>query len=233
MRPVLVASLANVSSALMLSSSTEPAAEKEFTKVLKPETPDGIATDPDDVQDASKLVVCEDEDVPFPTKVIFSTIMGCNRGDKDPEALCDKYNSKGCDNEVCHDICHEMYSSKEHYKGCKCVSWGAEPTSFKTYSPGAPCPLKVQPRCYEGTLYRSECEAFHDNEGISAADMTVVPKDAWPGMGFSIVTSLVALMSGKIGTCNLHTIARLRMTSKIETRYNFFLRPDAQARRNA
>ncbi|CAD7970612.1 unnamed protein product [Amoebophrya sp. A25] len=158
-------------------------APKNFTRVDLPETPAGIATDVADSMDADKLVVCEDDDVPFPTKVIFSTIMGCNRPapetEEDAFALCDKYNEGGCDNEVCHDICHEMFSSKEHYKGCKCTAWG-ETKSFKDYSGGAPCPLKVQPRCYMGTLYRSECEAFHANEGISAADMTVVPKDAWP-----------------------------------------------------
>jgi len=187
MRVALLAATTPAVSALLLGSADEPGAKtaaKTFTSVKLPETPDGIVSDPEDTMDAAALVTCEDDDVPFPTKAIFSVIMGCNRpkpeAEEDAFALCDKYNEGGCDNEVCHDICHEMYSSKEHYKGCKCKAWGAEPTKFKEYSPGAPCPLKVQPRCYQGTLYRSECEAFHDNEGISAADMTVVPKDTWP-----------------------------------------------------
>jgi len=187
MRVALLAATTPAVSALLLGSADEPGAKtaaKTFTTVKLPETPDGIVSDPEDTMDAAALVTCEDDDVPFPTKAIFSVIMGCNRpkpeAEEDAFALCDKYNEGGCDNEVCHDICHEMYSSKEHYKGCKCKAWGAEPTKFKEYSPGAPCPLKVQPRCYQGTLYRSECEAFHDNEGISAADMTVVPKDTWP-----------------------------------------------------
>jgi len=167
-------------SGLQLSTGTsmQGPGTKNATVVDLPETPAGIAPDGGDAMDASKLVTCEDNDVPHPTKIIFSTIMGCNRPAPD-FALCEKFNEGGCDNEVCHDICHEMFSSKEHYKGCKCAHWG-DATSFKEYSAGAPCPLKIQPRCYMGTLYRSECEAFHDNDGISAADMTVVPVANWP-----------------------------------------------------
>jgi len=126
-------------------------------------------------------VECTD-DVDPSKKEIFATVFGC--GDQAPSetdsvALCQPFMKGGCDNEVCHKFCHGMYMSHNEYASCKCKHWGADQAEFKTYSPGAPCPLKVQPRCYQGKLYRSQCEAQHANPGVSIDEFVSVKDSEW------------------------------------------------------
>lgn len=181
MRSVLVASTF-ISGGVALSLR-EPVPTAEPLKYVAPalEVPEGIAPDADDAFDADKLVQCSSE-VPHYVKVVFNAMMGCNRAKpsskEDPFPLCDNYKDGGCDNEHCHDYCHQLYTSEEDYKTCKCIDWVGD--TFKEHAPGAPCPLKTQPRCYKGDMYRSECEALFANEGVSAADLTVVPVAEWP-----------------------------------------------------
>jgi len=172
--------LALVSGAAALS--LQKRSDGEPLKYIAPalEEPVGIEADEADPFDAAKLVTCSSE-VSHYVKVLFNTMMGCNRpkpADKtDAHPMCDNYADGGCDNELCHDFCHQLYTSEESYKNCKCNDWVGD--SFKEHAPGAPCPLKTQPRCFGGDMYRSECEAAHAT-GASAADMTVVPVGEWP-----------------------------------------------------
>jgi len=178
-RIALIASAAFGVSANLLR---QPAAPKSsFPTVEPPETPKGIIDEDADPAASALLVECS-EDVDVPTKQIFSAMMGCNREisvDTESKPLCDNFNDGGCDNEVCHEFCHKMFTSANAYQTCKCKNWDAA-KSFKEHAPGAPCPLKIQPRCYNGNLYRTECEALAANEGVSAADLTVKPVADWP-----------------------------------------------------
>lgn len=127
-------------------------------------------------------VECSDPTVDISKKEILATIFECGTktpADKDITALCQPYMLGGCDNEVCHKFCHTNYVSHNEYMDCKCTHWG-DNKHFKDYSPGAPCPLKIQPRCYKGTLYRSQCEAQHANPDVTIDDFVSVKDSEWP-----------------------------------------------------
>jgi len=179
MRSVVLAASFVGAAALSVRNAVEPESLKYVAPAL--DEPVGIEADKADPFDAAKLVTCSKE-VPHYVKVLFNTMMGCNRpkpaGKEDSHPMCDNYADGGCDNEVCHDFCHQLYTSEESYKTCKCNDWVGE--TFKEHAPGAPCPLKTQPRCFNGDMYRSECEALAANSGTSAADLTVVPVGEWP-----------------------------------------------------
>lgn len=175
---------AATSSAILLRKNPDGEGEGEalaagsFPTAEVLDTPTGVDEEPTDV-------VCDDPEgkIPVSTKQTFSAMMGCNRVDgtgeeEAPFALCAPYGKGGCDNEACHDKCNSFYHSHNDYEKCRCAHW-PDAAKFKDFSKGAPCPLKVQPRCYGGNLYRSECEALNANANISAADLKVVPQTAW------------------------------------------------------
>lgn len=184
-RTLVASSVVSTGSALFFRR--EPGSEPAFPTAEVLDTPLGVADDPSDAMDSSHLVECTDDSIPVSAKQLFSSMMGCNRAGpgSDIAALCAPYGKGGCDNEICHGMCNKMYHSSNSYQSCKCVAWG-EHSKFKEFSGGAPCPLKIQPRCYLGSLWRSECEALAKNEGISAADLTVAPQSAWPEGELSI-----------------------------------------------
>lgn len=153
-----------------------------------------VQATPTGVDEVPADVVCDDPEklIPVSTKQAFSVFMGCNRGgdsanvDQAQYAVCAPYGKGGCDNETCHDMCNKFYHSHNDYEKCRCTSWG-DAKKFKDFSKGAPCPLKVQPRCYNGHLYRSECEALNANQGITAADLAVASQSSWPDKDMSSV----------------------------------------------
>jgi len=150
----------------------------------EPETEDDLLTPPVGIAftgDASS-VVCTDPDVDISKKEIFATIFECGQktpAEKDAVGLCQPYMKGGCDNEICHKFCHGKYVSHNEYMTCKCAHWGDNP-QYKDYSSGAPCPLKIQPRCYKGELYRSQCEAQHANPDVSIDAFVSVKDTEWP-----------------------------------------------------
>jgi len=126
-------------------------------------------------------VECAGE-VDISKKEILAAIFQCGvktPAEKDTTALCQPYMKGGCDNEVCNKFCHKNYVSHNEYMDCKCKHWGPN-EHFKDYSGGAPCPLKVQPRCYKGSLYRSQCEAQHANPDVSIDEFKSIQDSEWP-----------------------------------------------------
>jgi len=176
----LVAAAAFVASvdASLLRGREDPEAPGHYTE--DPDfltAPEGIAFTGDPAS-----VECSDPDVDISKKEILATIFECDAkapAEKDMVALCQPYMKGGCDNEICHKFCHSNYISHNEYMDCKCKHWG-DKAQFKDYSPGAPCPLKVQPRCYKGSLYRSQCTAQHDNPDVSIDEFTSIQDTEWP-----------------------------------------------------